>query len=323
MTTDNKRVVKKFKVYCTEGDGYQYLWLGASGVTQCPVNAAHTIDDDQTTVVEVVGDDNLTTDDDGRLIMAPSLMPESYTGQFMGIGDDYDAGSRGDSPTKLFVEMPDGDPVLKSTRVQAVDVTYALGCTMKSMNGNSDDYINIFLKAAATPVVPNASTEGNCTLVQLPGAPPGACMICPVPGSGNYDVDLTTPVNANLAGPDPVFVSQATPIPAEDVSGNVTKFNGFWHFDEATGAITPAYDRTGRYNLYTFPITLTRWVKRWSVWTPPGSMYENEFFIHNKGAKILPHWYLTLETTRAASHAPSDPAVQYQFYFYVARKKTV
>lgn len=314
----NKRVVKKYKVYCCDGDGYQYQWLGSGGINSCPVNAAHALDVDQTVVVEVVGSENLTTDDDGRLVIAPSLMPESYTGQFMGIGDDFDAGSRGDSPTSLFIEMPDGSDETKANRVQAVDVTYALGCTVRAMGTNADDYINVYLKAPATPVSENGENTGNATLVQLPGAPEGACIICPAPGCGAYNVDLTTPVNPNLAGPDPVFVSQVVPVPAEDVSSDLTKYNGYWNYDASTGVVEPAPDRTGRYNLFTCPVTLTRWVKRWSVWTAPGTMYEHEFFIHNKGAKILPHWYLTLETTRAASHQSSDPPVQYQFYFYVA-----
>ena len=46
---------------------------------------------------------------------------------------------------------------------------------------------------------------------------------------------------------------------------------------------------------------------------------KHKFLIHNKGAKILPQWYIQIETTRATS----DPPVHYEFVFYLARKLTI
>lgn len=311
--------VHLYRVYCTSGDGYQETWESIEP-TACPLNSGHSIDASQTVIKETIGGSNLSTNDDNRLVVAPSLMPDTFTGQFMGRGDDVANGIRGSGPP-LYVSMPDGSAETQTTIAQAVDLTLALGCDIQVYGANKDDYVTITLMAPASPVTANGTSTGNCNLVSVGAS--GNIIIPSATSTGAYDVNLTEPINANLAGPNPLFVSKVTPIPAEDISGNVTKFNGFWDYDESTGAITPSATQTGRYNLYDFAVPLTRWVNKWPVWTVPGGIYTKELFIHNKGAKILPHWYLSLETTRASTHAVSDPAVEYQFTFYVARKRTV
>lgn len=309
----------QYRIYCTDGDGYLEQWLDHEP-TCCFLNPAHAIDASQTVIKKTIGKKELVTDDDNRLVVAPSLMPDTYTGQFMGLGDDYANGVRGGG-SRVFASMDSGGASESTMIAYTIDVVLALGCKVSAHGGNWDDYFSIIVVAPASPVVANGSTTGNCNLVPV-GA--GKNIIIPNPvGNGTHDVNLTEPMNANLAGPDPVFISKVVPVPAEDISGNITTYNGYWDYNEATGEITPSPTVTGKYNLFDFEIPLVRWVNKWPIWTEGGVMYEHEFFIHNKGAKLLPHWYLAITTTRAASHDVLDPPVKYMFSFYVARKRTV
>jgi hypothetical protein len=309
--------VYKYRVFCTTDNKYLYLWSDTEPTT-CPENNTHTIDANETQIVRVAGDGSLKTIDDNRLVVAPSVMPDTYTVQFIGASDDYANGTRG-MGTSLHITMADGAPSSQYIQLYTVDPCLALGASICSGYGNEDDYFEMTLMAPATPVTVNGTTTGNCNLYNVgPGN-----LILPAAGNGTHDVDLTAPMNANLAGPDPVFVSQAVPVPAEDLSGVTTAFNGYWDWTESTGQITVNSAQTGQYNLYDFAVPLTRWIKHFPVWAMPGVMFKHKFLIHNKGAKVLPQWYVQIETTRATSHDPSDPAIHYEFMFYLARKRTV
>ncbi len=312
-------VVNYYRIHCTTDNKFVYTWAETEPTT-CPENPPdHTIDADDTTIVKTLGGSSFRTEGDNRLVVAPSLMPDTFTVQFIGNGDDVANGTRGNGQ-QYHISMPDGGPTTMTSTLQCVDSTLAIGGTITSANGNMADTINISMIAPATPVTVNGSGTGNCNLFNVgPGN-----IIIPAPlNNGTHDVDLTTPLNANVAGPDPVLITQATPIPAEDISGNLVIYNGWWNWEGTTGAISSDILQQGQFNLFDFPITLTKWIRNWPVWTLPGTMYQHKFFIGNKGARVLPHWKLEIVTTRDASHAPSDPDVHYQLTFYLARRFTV
>lgn len=310
-------VVNYYRILCTTDNKYVYTW-SENEPTTCPENIGHSINSTETTIVKSIGGTEIRTGDDNRLIVAPSLMPDTYSPQFIGSGDDFANGTRGNGQS-LHISMPDGSGPTMTTSARCIDRCLAIGAYLTCYGSNIADYLNINLVAPATPVTINGSNTGNCNLVNIgPGN-----IIIPAANNGTHDVDLTVAVNSNLQGPNPVLVTMAVPVPAEDISGNLTVYNGYFNWDEETGAITYDYQQQGQFNLFDFEITLSKWIQHWNVWAPPGMVHKHKFFLGNKGARILPHWKLDIITTRDVSHATLDPAVEYQLMFYIARKNTV
>ena len=308
--------LNEYRVYCTTEAAYFKLW-STTVPTTCPNNNGHTIDSSQTTIIRSMNSSALRTQDDNRLVVAPSLMPDTFTGQFMGVTDDFAGGIRNGGP-RVLVSMANGSAAEVVTVARTVDTLLALGCTIRVAGANTQDWIDVDLIAPASEVTVNGTNTGNCILYPLGFAN----LIVPVPGVGTHNVDITSAVNANLQGPNPIRVSKAVPVPAENTSGYITTYNGYWDWDESTGVITPNYDQLGQFNLFDAQLTLTNWISKWSVWTGDVT-YKNDFFIHNKGARVLPHWRVHVTTTRDVSHAPTDPPVIYSVAFYIARRQTV
>lgn len=288
--------------------------------TVCPNNAAHGVVVNDTYLIRKIsaGFKKLTNaDEDGRLIVSPGLFPDYMNPYHTSEGDDFDNGVRGGGD-RLVLKHADGASVENITEIRFIDYIQMLGGGIRVYNSNADDYVSFDCYSPATTTTPNGGGTGNCNLVATGY---GFNIIIPAPGDGAHDVDLTTPVNANLAGSmgQPILVTAATPVTAVDEE-NVHV--GYWDWDRKTGAITPNYTGSGGYNLYDAQITLSRYVNRVCVYNGDNTAFVLDLRIEHRGGPFLPHWVCRLYTTRASSHAGSDPPVFYAVNMVVARAKS-
>ena len=306
----------------TDGLFYKGYTESEEKPTVCPNDASHGVVAEDTYLIKFVRETSLklnNANEDGRVIVSPGMFPDYMNPYFTSEGDDFNNGSRGGG-TLLTMSHSDGSPVENVTEIRFVDYVQILGGHVRCQNANLDDYLSFDCIAPATPApVANGGSTGNCNLVAVA---PGANIIVPAPGDGAYDVDLTSPANANLAGNagQPVLVTQATPVPSYDDDGSLT---GYWNWDRATGTITPSYTGEGGYNLYDFQITLSRYIHKLCVYSDgAGAVFKQKIGVFHRGGPLLPHWICRLYTTRASSHAPADPDIIYTVVMSIARKNS-
>lgn len=300
--------VYNYRIWCVTEQAYVYVW-STTEPTTCPNNNGHTIDSSQTTIVNEVSTTNASTSDN-RVLIAPSLIPLRYTFNFTCQGDDFTNGTRYNGLSTHFT-LTNANSGSNTITVQFVDTVVAIGGCIRAYGTNSNDIIGINVVAPATPVTASSGgNTGNCDVVSNK-------IIPNVSNTGAYNVSPSTAANSNLLGPNPIFVSQCVPIPSKNAQGID---NGYWEWNENDGTIVPVSTQIGSYNLYTVPITLSRFVSNWNVWTPAGTLYNQEFFIGNHGSYILPQYQLQFICTWDASHGSSD-VVEYQFGMYLGRKK--
>jgi hypothetical protein len=259
--------------------------------------------------------------EDGRLMMAPVIYPDYMNPYYTSSGDDYDNGIRGGGIEASCMCTANGTTTTHEKMLKFVDFIHIIGGVLTVSGANFHDRMNTYVQADATPVTFNGSNLGNCNLYDVSGGYDLYHMIIPAAGDGTHDVDLETPMNENLAGPSPIFVSQATPLPAFAPDGVTT--NGFWNWAELDGTITPAYAQDGSYNLYDFPITLTRYVQDIIVGTGiPNTSYNINLTVNHRSGPFLPHWKLVLAYTIDESHTPGDE-IYFNTLITSARRKTV
>lgn len=310
------------------GDNTFYnIWTESdSEPTVINFNGTHAVVPGSGRVVRTLREDAPRLDnEDGRIMVAPVIHPDYMNPYFTSEGDDYAGGVRGDG-TPAAVELTyDGTTTEHTMNVQFVDHVHMIGGKIWVSNGNIKDRICVSIEAPGTPAAANGSTTGNCHRVDLSGGFNMAHLLIPAAfngttGTGTHDVPLTTPMNANLAGPDPVFVSQCVPIPAYGNDGLTPE--GFWDWDELTGAITPCPAQDGIYNLYDFPIVLTRYVHNLCVSTGiPNSTYHQDMTLHHRSGPMLPQWYMKCVFTTADTHNIGDKVI-YNVGFVIARRKS-
>lgn len=262
------------------------------------------------------------TQEDGRLMMAPVVYPDYLNPFYTSSGDDFDNGMRGGGMESACACAYDGTTTSHERVLRFVDFMHIIGGVLTVSNGNFNDRMNTFVEADATSVTVNGTNEGNCILFDVSGGYDIYHIIIPVtPGTGTHDVDLTTPVNLNLAGPSPIFVSQAVPVPGYGWDGMTPE--GFWEWRESTGEITPCLEQNGRFNLYDFPITLTKYINEIVCSTGiPNTSYTVNLTVNHRSGPFLPQWKLRITYTTDESHDVGD-TVYYNTVITSARRKTV
>jgi len=313
--------VNLWRVKCdTDGISYNVWSASETEPSVCPHNSAHGVVANSGKILRTIRESAPKLQrEDGRLMVAPVVHPDYMTPYYTSVSDDYDNGLRGEGEFLSF-DMANPSETSRTTTINFVDYVHVIGGKMLITGGSKSDYINFYVKAPASPVAVNVGNTGNCVLYDISGGYDIAHMIIPVPeGYGTHDVNLTEPMNANLAGPDPIFVSKLVPVPAYKSNG--VDVEGFWDWDELTGTITPKPNQDGEFNLYDIEIVLSRYVRKHAVCCGCNMAFKLDACINHRSGPVLPHWKFELETTRDASHAAED-VVYYNVQLILARRKS-
>lgn len=257
--------------------------------------------------------------EDSRLMIAPIMFPDYMNPYITSAGDDMVNGIRGADVmlSFLFNGSNNGTSTIVSQNIRFVDYVQLSGGKINISGGNKDDYINFFAFAPPTPVTFNGSDLGNCNLYDLSGGANLYHLIIPAPGNGTNNVDITSPLNANLTPANGIIlVTQAVPVPAMDANYQP---NGYWDWDQQSGAITPNYNGVGQFNLYDFELPLLNYINRLCVCNGHPTMpHQITTMIGHRSGPFLPHWISTLQMTYAASHKAGD-VVFYSIEIFAAR----
>lgn len=287
--------------------------------TVCPDDNSHPVSEAFVIDHRKLKDPQLNEDgEERRVLVSPGLFPDYMNPYYTSSGDNLTAGTRGDG-VRLVYSHANGASETNSSTFRLLDYVQILGGQIRVSGSNPDDYLTFECSAPATNATPNGANTGNCNLYDLGMG--GPAMIIPAAGDGTHDVDLTTPINANVAGGpgQPTLITQAVPVTASKDNG---ESEGFWNWNRVTGEITAAPNQDGAYNLYNFPIKLSRYVNKLCVYSGEGCAFKQKLLLVHRGGPFLPHWTCTITTTRASSHAAEDPPVVYSVVLIVARKSS-
>jgi|SRR5271166_640388 len=171
---------------------------------------------------------------DGSVTVAPNAFPQGARNTFAGAGDSGVV--VGGGPSFQFSTVADGyDGYLEW---QFRDMVYIDGGYIFYQNAQLGDTIDYYAYAPATALNTTYATQ-SCTIDGYGGA--AGVLIYPVVSGGPYNIDL----------------SLATPIP--NLAGT-----GQWNWSAPNnlgkGTITPNYNGSGNFDLYTVQITITRFM---------------------------------------------------------------
>lgn len=287
--------------------------------TICPTNAAHGIVPGSATIINYVSRKGISLDakdDDGRQVVSIGMFPDWMNPSVLGRADDLAAGTRC-TGQKLRFCHGNGDPQVNTNVVRFIDYIQILGADLYVMNANKDDSISLNIVAPSTSVSP-VNGIGNANLYPIG---PGKNLIVPAAGDGYHNVDLTTPLNVNVAGQpgQPTLITAAVPIPAFNEDGS--KY-GYWDWDRLNGSILPNITGTGNANLLDHEIILLKYAAEVCVFAGEGETFKHKFGFVHRGGPLLPHWRCDLITTRASTHGVNDPPVIYNLIMNIARKNS-
>ena len=304
----------EWSVLCPDGHGRQITYTTTSmPPTACPRDPVHILDADNNLIVRSISETNPTVKDfnENRVLVSIGMFPDFMNPVFFSRGDNFAAGTRGDGDL-LVVSHAHGETT-KTTIVEFVDPIQLIGATLRAYNTNIADTISFEAYAPASPVSATTPGTGNCILHNV-----GFGNVIVPFANGTHNVDLTAPINNNLAGEpgQPTLVAAVVPVPATD---DITHMpNGYFNYDDATGAVTPA-NGNGKYNLFDVAVPLFRYVNSMSVY---GTPFKEEVGVNHRSGLVLPHWKSRIYTTRDSSHPALDPPVIYTIVMKAARQKT-
>ena len=204
---------------------------------------------------------------DGKLYVSPDMWPLGTLTNFTGAADDVTNGVVGvDSLAFESTVIED-----KVKEFQFVLTSYLAGGHLQYSGAVFGDWIDFTSVVPATVGVSNPGA-GNYNKVQV-GA--GANVFVPaVPGSGNWDLDLTAKENAN------VTFTKVRPVPAPGM-------NGYFDHNTDTGAVVLNATGHGAYHMCDYEVVLARFITRVSI------MGSDHFPLTVPAVRpilILPHW---------------------------------
>lgn len=227
---------------------------------------------------------------DGKPIFLPNLFRGDVELQYPGAGDHATNG-RGEGTA--FCLSNSTDSSTSTLEWQFNDWVYAAGGGLIHKGAEMGDWCSFDMRAAATTVTVNGTSEGNCNLTNLGGYN----LITPASGDGTHDV----------AEADKV------PVPSSDMTG-------YWDWnctDTGKGTIDPsATPGAAKYNLIDAATLLVRWVSKVHL-LGDGSL--DMIVGAVKPKKILPHWTFHVDLHNGGTNSHT---VEIVWHLLTARKKT-
>lgn len=250
--------------------------------------------------------------EDGIPLFNPSTIDRKWSPYYPGADDDVAAGTRGQNQD-FCINLT--GPTTHIQNFQFIDNIRITGGFVKIYGGGEGDKVDMKLVAPATPVASNPGA-GNCDLIDT-GA--GFNIIVPANGDGSHDVDLTEALNANLASKngEPALVTKATPVLAYNY--NAKQYNGYYDYDEITGAIVASPSVKGNCNLYDAELPLVHWLRDWQLWDlGSGEVFDYVFNLPSEPKTLWPHWKI-----RVIWNIISSNNIKSTWSFLTARPETL
>lgn len=191
------------------------------------------------------------TTPDGRHISSINKIPAGYTVSPTGTADDISNGSYGGG---VALKTDGTDANSKIVDFQVLDHYYALGGRAYWEGADMDDCVHATLMAPASSGLTEQAGDYDKVEV-VPSSGLHVIVPNPTPGNGQWDMDLSATLNANVS------ILAATPVPQ---AGNT----GWFDYDSDTNVLSVNSSQEGGYNLYDFDVSLFKFAQ--DVWGQKG-----------------------------------------------------
>jgi hypothetical protein len=256
----------KYRLRCETESSWVYTWAeGDTAPTACPNDTAHTIDTEQTSVVQII-DGSISVEElktnpktpDGKLIQRASAYTIGTRLYPTSRGDDRSLG-RGKGPRLEFERSIAGES--DWLEIYFNDGIELGGGEITYKDAAYGDWICMRLYAPASQPVATTPGTGNCVISDH--------VIVPY-ATGTHDIDLVT-------------IDKAVPLPAENN-------DGFWNWEcpcTGGGEITPAPSQDGGYHLLDIPKEIHTYVHEVGLL---GNGQHNFTYPDIDPTKIPPQW---------------------------------
>ena len=268
--------VYQYRVWCSTDSKWVYTDYRESAPTACPENNGHAIDTSKTAIVDSLTVDFEKRREDDYLWVAINNIPRGTFKQIVGVGDDIANGTRLGGTAFAIDESTSGN---HDVTWQFKDTVYVLGGVCESTDADADDVISFGIKAPATAATsnPGAGAYGKQTISAA-----GARYTV---GAGDYDLNLTEMLNAN------VCFTKVVPVP--NPAGT-----GYFDYDPLTCAVTANAGATGGYDLLDHAVELSTFVAQIPV-LPYMDLRDGTIV----STPVLPHYHYRVRYERAVASA--------------------
>lgn len=236
---------------------------------------------------------------DGKPIFLPNIFPGIVQLCYHGQGDEPGAGpykkasgaaSRFKGPD-FNVSFTGGDPTSKTVEWRFLEWVYLAGGTIKFVNADIGDTVELEVNAPASPATSTTAGTGNAGKYEIiPSS--GLHMIVPAALcaafgiSNDWNVDLSEKEQDGNSNDIPTL-TKVVPIPAENG-------DGCYDWDETAYAVSENLQKKGAYNLFDFEMNL-------GLWTPGlnllGNGLEQLETANIKTKRMLPQWVYKVTAT--------------------------
>lgn len=177
---------------------------------------------------------------DGKLYVSPDIWPLGTLTNFCGAADTVSDGTNGTDP--LMMESTQVEEKIKI--IQFIKTVRLAGGHLQYVGAVLGDWLSFLVYVPATSGTSNPG-HGSYAKTSIGG---GVNLFLPYP-NGGWDLDLTEKENSNVS-----FV-KVRPVPAPGG-------DGFFDWNEETGAVTPNAAQKGGYHLIDQDIPLSEFVTK-------------------------------------------------------------
>jgi hypothetical protein len=291
-------IVNKYRVYCNTETAYvDESVYRDSAPTDCPNNAAHTIDTSKTQILETEGEEHPKAED-GKEFITPDLFPLGYFAVHAGCSDDVTNGTRGAGTRGKVARTTTGTTNVEQ---QFIDHVLLAGGSLYRVGGKIDDYVDMKVYAPATAGTNNAG-EGSYDKTEIIPSSGIYRYDYVASGDGDWDLNLTEKLNSNVS------FTKAVPVPN---SSNT----GWFNYDKNSNTLTLATGQDGAYDLYDTAMDLTAHVRKAPL-LGEGKMCSTVAAV--KPALVLPHWIFKISVVEGGT----DHDLDVVWKLFIGRKIT-